>query len=308
MSTPQPEGAPRPPDACRSAEPSADARLVSQLSDFTYAEPGDGPLRRLAIRSIERLTGQPRLRRLYEQHLRERDPDFWGSSVRRLGLILDVDEERLDALPHEGPVVVVANHPYGVLDGLMIGHLIGSRRPDFRIVANGVLTRSAEAAPYIFPIEFAENGAAKRTNLRTRHLAIDWLRSGGVLIVFPGGTVSTAQHTFDPAVDPHWKPFTARLIQAAAAPVLPICFVGQNSRLFQLASRVSQTLRLSLLFHEVANKIGTRQRIEIGDLIPHGDLVTFNDRAAMMAELRRRTYGLHPKPGLADRVLTLKLG
>lgn len=302
-----PQSAPPQPPSLNH-ETATEARILRELSDFTYAEPGDGRLKRLAIRSIERLTGQPRLRRLYEQHLREADPDFWSSSVRRLGLVLDYDQRKLDALPASGPAVIVANHPYGVLDGLMIGHLVQSRRPDFRIVANGVLTRSAEAAPFIFPIEFGETAEARAINLRTRRLAVDWLRSGGVLVVFPGGTVSTAPAAFDRAVDPQWKPFTARLIHSARAPVLPVCFVGQNSRLFQLASHVSQTLRLSLLFHEVANKIGTRQRIEIGGLVPYEELASLRDRAALMAALRRRTYALHPRRDLAERVLTLKLG
>ncbi len=303
MSTLLPDG-----ELASSAPPApteADDAYWRQLSDFTYAEPTDGRLRRLAIRSIERLTGKPRLRRLYEQHLRAADPDFWGASVRRLGLLLDYERERLRALPASGPIVIVANHPYGVLDGLMIGHLIGSRRPDFRIVANGVLTRSAEAAPFIFPIEFERSQRARDINLRTRRQSLQWLGAGGVLVVFPGGTVSTAQPAFGPAIDPSWKPFTARLIHAVGAPVLPICFVGQNSRLFQLASHVSQTLRLSLLFHEVANKIGTRQRIEIGDAIAYKEIAHLRDRGTLMAELRRRTYALHPRPELGDRVLSL---
>ena len=276
-------------------------------TDFSYADPTDGRLRRIAIRSIERLTGQPKLRRMYEAHLAERDPDFWASAVRRLGLVLDYDAERLDRLPATGPVVVVSNHPYGVLDGLVVGHLVQSRRPDFRVVANGILTRSAEAAPFLFPIEFGETKTATRTNLRSRREALDWLCGGGALVVFPGGTVSTAPRPFGPAVDPRWKPFTAKLIHAAQAAVLPVCFVGQNSRLFQLASHVSMTLRLSLLFHEVANKIGSRQRIEIGRLMPYAELAPIRDRQALVDFLRERTYALHPIAHLARRSVRLRV-
>ncbi len=286
----------------------ADRGALRRLSDFTYADPGDAGWRRAAIRAIEAVTGKRRLRRLYERHLADADPDFWGSSVRRLRLRLDYDGERLQALPATGPCVVVANHPYGVLDGLMIGHLVQGRRSDFRIVANGILTRSAEAAPYIYPIDFADTAAARATNLRSRKAALAWLQEGGVLVVFPGGTVSTSPRGFGAAVDPFWKPFTARLIHAARAPVLPFCFTGQNSRLFQLASQISLTLRLALLFHEVANKIDSRQRIEIGPLIAYRDLAHLRDRAALMAFLRQRTYALHPNRDLASRVLTLRGG
>ena len=255
------------------------------------------------------MTGQPKLRRLYQAHLAAREPDFWTSAVRRLGLVLDYDAAKLAAeLPATGPALVVANHPYGVLDGLMIGHLVGRVRSDFRVVANGVLTRSPEAAPYLFPIDFAETRAAQATNLRSRQAALAWLAGGGVVVVFPGGTVSTAVRPFGPAVDPRWRPFTSRLIHAAQAPVLPVCFVGQNSRLFQLASQVSTTLRLSLLFYEVANKIGSRQRIEIGRLIPYGELAPCRDRQALADELRRRTYALHPTQHLGQRVLRLRGG
>jgi putative hemolysin len=284
--------------------PSANDESLLELADFTYADPSDSRMRRLAIRGIERVTGKPRLARLYRAHLREHDPDFWGSAVRRLGIELDYDADKLERLPATGPVVVVANHPYGVLDGLLIGHLVGRRRQDFRIVAHGLLTRSAEAAPFLFPIDFTENETARATNLRSRKGALDWLKGGGVLVVFPGGTVSTAPKAFGPAVDPPWKPFTAKLIHAAKAPVLPVCFVGQNSRLFQLASHVSLTLRMSLLFHEVANKIGSRQRIEIGDLIPYAELAPLRERAALVEELRRRVYALHPTAKLADRRYT----
>ncbi|MEO1089402.1 MAG: lysophospholipid acyltransferase family protein [Pseudomonadota bacterium] len=282
------------------------ADIITPRADLSYADPSDGKLRRLAIRSIERMTGQPKLRRLYESYLAERDPDFWSAGVRKLGLILDYDVDRLDQIPAQGPVIVVANHPYGVLDGLMIGHLVQMRRPDFRVVANGLLTRSAEAAPFLFPIDFAETPSAVATNLRSRKESLAWLKSGGALIVFPGGTVSTAPKPFGPAVDPRWRPFTSKLVHGARSPVVPVCFVGQNSRLFQLASHVSLTLRMSLLFHEVANKIGSRQRIEIGDLVPYVAMAELRDRQALADELRRRTYGLHPTPRLANRVCRLR--
>lgn len=279
---------------------------AAELADFTYAGPSDGRLKRLAIRSIEGLTGKLRLRRLYLEFRDARalgtEENFWSSAVRRLDLHLDYDITRLEAIPETGPAIVVANHPYGVLDGLIVGHLVSQRRPDFRVLANGVLTRSPDAAEFILPIDFATTPEARATNLRSRQVAQDWVRNGGVLVVFPGGTVSTAPKPFESAVDPRWRPFTAKLIQLARGPVIPICFVGQNSRLFQIASHVSDTLRLSLLFHEVANKIGSRQRIEIGEPISYAQLAAIKDRQAVVDFLRERTYALHPDPTLGHRI------
>jgi putative hemolysin len=93
-------------------------------------------------------------------------------------------------------------------------------------------------------------------------------------------------------VDTEWKNFTARMIGQAKAPVAPVFFAGQNSRLFQLASHISMTLRLSLLFKEVHDRIGSMIQIRIGDLIPYERLATFNDRQSFMDHLKDLTYAL----------------
>lgn len=266
---------------------------------FSYAEPTDPVPRRLAIRTIERFTGQPRLKRLYLQHQRWPRPgeSFWQSALRLLEIQVDYERAQLEQLPRRGPVVVVANHPYGVVDGLAIGHLVSLIRTDFKILTNGVLLRAPEIRPYVLPIEFAETRAARATNLASRAAARTWLERGGAVVVFPGGTVSTAGRPFaKTALDPAWKPFTATLIQRSSAPVLPIYFEGQNSRLFQLASHVSHTLRLSLLFNEVNNKIGGRIGVRIGKLLRHQDLAQLSDRQQLVDHLRTITYALGAAP------------
>lgn len=270
--------------------------MIDETTDFSYADPKDGRFKQLAIRSIERLTGQKRLRRLYleQQAIGYSERNFWATAIQALELRLAYSEQALAQVPATGPLVVVANHPYGVLDGIMISHLVSQRRGDFRVLANGVLYRSPEARPYILPIDFNESQEALATNLESRRIAINWIRDGGALVIFPGGTVSTARKAVGPAVDPRWKPFTAKLIHAGRATVVPICFVGQNSRLFQVASHLSTTLRLSLLFREVANKIGSTQRIEIGEPLAYQDLMAIKDRQHLMDDLRRRVYALHP--------------
>lgn len=266
-------------------------------SDFTYAADADGKLRRLVIRAIEKATGQPKLHRMYRDYLETaRDQDFWDEAVRRLELSVLYDDARLAAVPQEGPVIFVANHPFGVLDGIVICHLVRKVRPDFKVLINSVLYRAPEIRDYMLPIDFAETREALATNLQSRAKALEHLRDGGSLIVFPGGTVSTSEKPFGRAQDPEWKPFTAKLIQGAEATVVPVYFPGQNSRAFQIVSQFSMTLRLSLLFKEVVNKIGSEIQVAIGAPLPAQDLTGFGDRKALIDHLRDATYALEAQP------------
>jgi putative hemolysin len=262
---------------------------------FSYASANDPALRRIAIRTIERLTGQPRLKRMYlasQRHPREGET-FWDAAVRQLELQVDYDESCLRAIPAVGPVVVVANHPFGVLDGIVIGYLVGRVRPDFKVMTHSLLCRVAELQPYLLPIDFGATPAATATNLRSRAEALSWLCNGGALIVFPGGAVSTAEGPFGRrAVDPEWKLFTAKAIMRARAAVVPIFFEGQNSRLFQVVSHISLTLRLSLLLNEVRNKIGSVIAVRIGAPVAHAELSHIAERKALAEYLRRATYEL----------------
>lgn len=265
------------------------------LPHFSYAAPEDAKPKRFLIQTIEKVTGQPRLKKLYLEHRRTGSPDevFWHAAVRKLDLRVTFDKSKLDAIPKEGPLVIVANHPYGVLDGIVISYLTSLVRPTFKVLTNSVLYRAPEIRPYLLPIDFAETKEAIRTNLESRKKAIEELSAGGAVVVFPGGTVSTSEKPYrGPAVDPDWKPFTAKLITQSKAAVLPMYFEGQNSRLFQIASHLHYVLRISLLFKEVADRIGTEMPVRIGDIMPYEALAHLKDRQALVDHLRELTYNL----------------
>jgi putative hemolysin len=264
-------------------------------ADLTYADPTDPLLRQVAIRVVERLTGQRRLHRLYRRYEAEPVPgeDVFAAGVRLLGLTVEHDPLGLELLPRTGPLVVVANHPFGLVDGCVLTALIGRVRADYKVVAHGLLARAPAAAERLLPIDFSRSPRAAARNVDVRRQAIAWLRQGHVVIVFPAGGVATTPTPFArTAVDDRWKPFTARLVQAAAAPVLPVRFAGQNSRLFQLASHLSQTLRTALLLHETRNKIGARVTLSIGEAVPFSALAHIHDRQALADHLFAMTQNL----------------
>jgi putative hemolysin len=267
---------------------------TGHIENFSYATPEDPRLKRLLIRAVEKMTGQPYLKRLYDEHRANPVPgeSFWAAAIRQLELKITCNEEALHQLPGTGPLVIVANHPFGVLDGLIISYLTSKVRDDFLVLTNSVLYQADEIRAHLLPIDFAETKEALNTNLKSRALAKTHLTKGGCVVVFPAGGASTAPKPWSKrAIDAEWKNFTARLIVGAKAPVVPVYFAGQNSRLFQIASHISMTLRLSLFFKEVYDKIGSEIQVRIGAAIPYKELEGL-DRKNLMEHLRKQTYAL----------------
>lgn len=269
--------------------------LASSEIDFTYSTPDQSVAQRSIIRAVERLGGQRRLKRLYFRYLDDGSvqKEFFQSAVDLLKLTIRCDEAKLRGVPANEPVLFIANHPYGVLDGIVLTWLARQARPDVKVLANHVLCQAPDALSHLLPIDFSGTREATRVNVESRAQAQHHLKTGGAIGIFPAGGVAASEKPHrGPAVDSIWHPFTARLIMKSRATVVPIYFSGQNSRLFQLASHLSYTLRLSLYFWETARRIGSDLDVAIGDPIPFSDLEVYKDRAAMMRELRRRTYSL----------------
>ncbi len=251
------------------------------------------------IRSIENLTGRLKLIRMaagYDEEVR-RGRDFWQVMVERYGLSLDVRGGSLDNIPKTGPIVVISNHPYGILDGLVLGHILSQTRGDFRILAHRVFRKAEDLDRVILPISFDETREAQRTNIETRKIALDYLANDGCIGIFPGGTVSTALKPFGRPMDPGWRRFTARLITKSKAQVVPVFFDGHNSRMFQVASHLHYTLRMAFLIKEFKRKVGAKVPVVIGEPISPDRLAEYEtDARKMMDFLRAETYRLSPDP------------
>ena len=268
--------------------------------ELSYASYFEDPVKRHLVRMVERFSGQPRLKKLYE-HYRDHlanDVPFFEAAIRLLNLDVQFSASRLAEIPKEGPLVVVANHPFGVLDGLVICWLVSLRRPDFRVLTNSALDGVPEARNYLLRVDFSGTREAMAANVAMRKAALDHIKAGGCVIVFPSGGVSTTPRPFDrTAVDDEWKPFTAKLITHGNASVTPFFFDGQNSRLFQMASHLSLELRLALVFREVRRRMGKTLQVEIGETLSPDDLAAAGKRRGLMEFLRERTYGLAPGRG-----------
>jgi putative hemolysin len=267
--------------------------------DISYASSAQSRGGKAFIRAMENATGRIRLIKRaqgYEDDV-AMGRDFWSVMVDRYGLSLDVVGGGLDNIPASGPVIVISNHPYGILDGLMLGYILQQARGDFRILANSVFKRAEDLNRIILPISFDETKEAVALNIQTRKDALRYLSDGGVIGVFPGGTVSTAPTMFSRPMDPGWRSFTARMIAKSGATVVPVYFDGHTSRLFQVASHLNYTLRMALLIKEFRARVDAPVKVVIGDPIANGEIAQYaKDPKGMMDFLRARTYALSPEP------------
>ncbi|WP_296424324.1 lysophospholipid acyltransferase family protein [Yoonia sp.] len=268
--------------------------------DITYASAAKGRGGRAVIRVMENATG--RLRLIYKAKGYDLDvadgQDFWEVISARYGLKLEVVSGSLDSIPRTGPLILVSNHPYGILDGLMMGRILSERRRgDFKVLAHRIFRRSPDLERVILPISFDETKEAAKLNLETRAEAVRYLSAGGAIGIFPGGTVSTSATPFSQPMDPSWRTFTAKMIARSDAVVVPIFFEGGNSRIFQIASHIHSTLRTGMFIREFRARINKPVRVVIGDPIPSDVLSAYKkDPKACMDFLRKATYELSPSP------------
>jgi putative hemolysin len=216
----------------------------------------------------------------------------WEAALSKLKIRLDYNAADLIRIPNKGPLIVVANHPFGVVDGLILGYLVSRVRSKFTVLVNEVLCKEKLFASYLLPIDFRETRAAMQTNIETRRQALTRLQAGEALAIFPAGGVATTDGWRGKATDLEWKRFVAKLIQVTRATIVPIYVHGQNSRLFQAVSQFSQTLRIGLLLHEVRNKMGRQIKVSIGEPIAYEAISGLRDRQVLLTYLRDVTYGL----------------
>ena len=273
-----------------------------RFPELTYACANDPRWKRWFIARMETLSGRGFFAKRY---------DIWREAIRAgkpaMGSMLELLNIRLSVNGHlpmpqelpDTPLVIVANHPFGIGDGVAILSLAERMGRPFRVLINNELMKVPEIGPYALPISFEETREATKLNLETRREAIRLLNEGVTIIAFPSGGVATATKGFGKAEDLPWKRFPAKLIQAAGASVLPVFFEGQCGRSFHLASRFSLTLRTALLIREFRRLAGREIRAHVGDILPAGELAKIGDRHELTCHLYDRVFSL--APGIRER-------
>lgn len=267
-----------------------DGRNLSYAGTFT------NPFKAFSIRLIELLTGKLVLLglvRKFEATRPESDTSFWRHAINLLKIDLQTPEDQIKRIPATGPVVIVANHPHGLVDGMILAELVGQVRPDFKILTRSLLTNVPEIQYHMLPVAFPHEANSVKMNIKMRKLAMDHLNDDGVVILFPAGQVATSPGWFGAAVEADWLPFTAKMILKSETKVVPIFFPGQNSRWFQMANKFSITVRQGLLLHEIVYAMKKPQSPKVGHPIDRDEIDPWLENPrGFMAHLRDLTLAL----------------
>ena len=285
----------------------SDAPLVAEVEQvsfnqydrrsLSYASTFEDPWKSRMISVMELLTGKLKILAMIRKFEKRGAPSgqaFWRAALDTMGIDLTTPQSQLDLIPKEGPVIVVANHPHGMVDGMIFADLIGRVRPDYRILTRSLLTSIDEVAgSFMIPVPFPHDPDAQRKGVEMRAKAMAHLKAGGVVALFPSGVVATSETWFGPAVEAEWHVITAKMIRRSGAQVVPMKFPGQNSRAYQIANKLSPMLRQGLLLHEIVHSCNKPQAPIVGAPIPQSEIdARAEDPRGFMEWLRARTLAL----------------
>ena len=266
---------------------------------FTFATAEVNRIGQLFIMITELLTGKLKLKKLYDEYLSENRPPqlFWDDAVTKLDLKLITNFKKNSYIPSKGKLIVIANHAFGVADGVSICSVLSKVRQDYKMVTHKVLRQADAVKDKILPIDFNETKEALLTNINTRKEAEKVLLNDGVIVLFPSGRIATKKNLNKntKADDGEWKQWVSKLILKTKSPVLPIFFDGQNSQWYHMANKLGLTFRYSLCMYELKRKIGDRINMYFGSIISYEDLAEIGDIKEITLHLRSVTYSLDPQ-------------
>jgi putative hemolysin len=263
---------------------------------LSYAGTFRNPFKSGSIRVIEWLTAKVQLLSLIRSFEKSGAPfgaPFWPKAIRHMGIRIDTPADEIARIPATGPVVVVANHPSGLVDGMVMAEIVNRVRSDFKILTRSLLTGIPEVEEFMIPVPFPHEDNARALGLKMRDDTMAHLKAGGVIIVFPAGKVAMSEGWWGPAVEGEWNVFTHKIVKSSGATILPMRFPGQNSRAFQIANQLSDTLRQGLLLYEIKRALFKPQRPHVGAPISADELKKWDGNPrGFLAWLRAHTLSL----------------
>ena len=226
-------------------------------------------------------------------------PDFARDILQDQGITYDVPEGELDRIPADGGFITISNHHFGSLDGLILCDTVGRRREDYKILTTFMLSLIPNLSPNFLPVNNL-GGKNDARSINSIRMALQHIKDGGALGLFPAGEVATYQKEGKRTAvsaqkvieDKPWAPNMIRLIQKCGLPVVPIYFDGTNSRNFHFLGKIHPRLRTVRLVHELFNKRGTHIKVRIGQPVTPEEMAKFASAEELGAYLRNLTYAL----------------
>jgi putative hemolysin len=254
---------------------------------------------------FEKILFLDRLRDLYERARATVDRPIFESLLNELQVRYEVRPEGLAGIPKTGPIVVVANHPFGMLEGAILGAMLPRVRCDVKIMANYLLGSLPEIASRCIFVDPFKDPCSITSNVRALKEAVAWLKAGCLLVIFPAGEVS--HWNLHEIADPEWSDTVSRLVRLTSSAVVPVFFKGTNSLPFHLLGLLHPRLRTARLPGELLNKMGKNVEVRVGSLISHKTITAISSDRDAIAYLRWRTYLLarrgEPELRLVPRII-----
>ena len=270
------------------------SNFAEDIKKITYAGTYNKPLQNKVIRLMERRLVKSKIAQRFIElsQLITNGQEIEEATLKAFGLDVQITAGAVENVPKEGPVLVVGNHPFGIVDGMVVAAMLRRHRKDVKAVAHQGISNLPQFSEFFLPINFDQSLSAKKMNKRSIDEFKQHLADGGLGIIFPSGAVSTRLTIWKKNADPPWHLFVVMCAKDYNCKVVPVFIDGRCGPLFQLVSQFSMTLRLSSLLYENAKMIDSEIGLRIGEAIDLESLPADWDATRSVQFFRDKCYGL----------------
>ncbi|HPQ41869.1 MAG TPA: lysophospholipid acyltransferase family protein [bacterium] len=281
-------------------------------SKLSITNPGKNPISRTLFTMvrpvIHRTLAMHAINRHYEHALNWGSEDSFATRIlKSMNVSLDVRAEEIQSIPRSSPLLIVSNHPFGGMEAMALGAIFEDIRPDMKFVANFILSLIPEMREQIFPVDPFGGKDAARKNFYGVRQAINWVKDGHALTLFPAGEVSHLHLKYRRVMDGPWNTMAARIILATECTTLPVYFYGINSHVFHLLGLLHPRFRTLMLTRELVKRENSTISMRIGTPIPGEKSRSFESPEKLTDYLRLRTYILQNRDSRVKRLILPRL-